>query len=137
MTTTILCTFITDDYDEIALAIQNQSFLVKIKQMKSNSIMGAFDFLKQIMSLLACLCDLDNKFVEKSTLLNLKQVCRGLIKIMIQPLIADLKQSQSIQATQEVETKAQILTKWWLTYLTPHPCLLSEAKETTMGFIKG
>ena len=117
MTTTILRTFITDNYDEIALSIQNQSFMQKIKLMKSNSI-GTFDFLKQMMSLLVCLCDLDNKFDDRSTLLNLKLVCKGLIEIMIQPLIADLKQFQSIQATQEVETKAQILTKWWLTYLS-------------------
>ena len=84
--------------------------------MKSNSI-GTFDFLKQIMSLLACLCDLENKFQDISTLSNLKLVCKGLMQIMIQPLIEALKQSQSIQVTPEDETNAHILTKWWLTYL--------------------
>ena len=85
--------------------------------MKSNTI-GTFDFLKQIMLLLSCLCDLDNEFADRSTLSNLKLVCKGLIEIMIQPLIADLKQSQSIQATPEAETNAHILAKWWMTYLS-------------------
>ena len=85
--------------------------------MKSNSI-GIFDFLKQIMFLLSCLCDLDNKSDDRSTLSNLKLVCKGLIEIMIQPLIADLKKYQSIQATPEAETNAHILAKWWLTYLS-------------------
>ena len=117
MTTALLRSFLTENYYEIAPSIQDQSFMQKIKLMKSNSI-GTFDFLKQIMSLLACLCDLDNKFDDISTLSNFKMVCKGLIEIMIQPLIANLKQSQNIQATLEAETNAHILAKWWLTYLS-------------------
>jgi len=117
MTTTIIRTLNIDNYDEIALELQNPSFMQKINLMKSNSI-GTFDFLKQMMSLLVCLCDLENEFAKRSTLSNLKLVCRGLIEIMIQPLIADLKKYQSIQATPEAETNAHILAKWWLTYLS-------------------
>jgi len=124
MSNATISILVTENYSDLVTCIKDRSFLSTLKLMKSTSI-GTFDFLKNTMSLLTTLCDLEVKFSHQSILSNLKEVVKGLIEIMIDPLVSDLKKSQTIAATPEDETKAQILSKWWLTYLS----LLTQAFE--------
>jgi len=123
MATTAFRTFVADEYSEIVQSIKDQTFLSKLSLMKNYYHNGAFDLLKKTISLLVCFCDLEDIFVTQSNLSNLKELTRGILTIMIEPLIEDLKKSQNIAATQEDEINAQILSKWWLTYIA----LLNEA----------
>jgi len=112
-----MTTLLSNNYSELVPLIKDNSILSQLKVLKSTSN-GNFDLLKKTISLLTCLCDLDNKFASQSNLSNLKEVSKGVVQIMIDPLISDLKKSINRKATLEDENKAQVLSKWWLTFLS-------------------
>ena len=111
-------TYSLQDYDFIASSINEGTSLSLIKILHNSSI-GTFDFLKSTLSLLNCLVDLQStKPLQQSTLMNLKQIVKEILEIMIEPLIKDLIMAQTTEIQYKHQLMAQALSKWWLNYLS-------------------
>ena len=106
-----------NDSNKILTSIENGTFEDQLKNMSNYYKNGTFDLLKKSISLFSSLCDFQSNNSSKTGLKYLKILSKGILKLIISPLIDDLQMSKTQSPTSEELTKAQMLCKWWLTYL--------------------
>ena len=114
------CSF--DSFESFIAAIPTPTFP---KQLCS-SFIGTYDCIKSTQSLLSFAADFPEDFPEEATFSLFKQLCHTLLKTIVPSLMLECEKS----GDDETNKKAEVLAKWWITYLT----VLSEAynKKETM-----
>ena len=95
----------------------DSNFDQQLIELKQRYIHGKYDLLKKIISLISMYCEFHNDKSSKEDFNNLKELSQSILRVIISPLIKDLQASKTSSPTSDEFSKAEILTKWWLSYL--------------------
>lgn len=122
---------IANDPTKILTSIQAGTFIDELKLMSVYYGNSNFDLFRKSISIISSLCNFvdsdevsDSKEEEfkvdkkpKTDITSLKKLSNGILDHVVAPLIKDLRESTPDFPAPDVLIKAQLLSKFWVTYM--------------------